>query len=167
MGLFHVIFSCLVYSALGQVQEIPITKCCPNNQIFDMNSPNHCVNKESSIESVDVTAFVENSDKPGTFLQAQLKTSKDFLIQCHDGFEVHKLKTSNNEDDNINTYLTSNGMLVVSKYGPEETFPQDKFCIDRNENNEIIAVMCDLCKEGYTCIQLCCPHGYSHQKSRL
>ena len=52
MGLFQVILFCLVYTVLGQVQEVAITKCCPYNQIFDANSPNHCVNKGKIIFTI-------------------------------------------------------------------------------------------------------------------
>jgi len=150
MGPLHVIFLCLVSFGVGQV-KIEIKKCCQNNQLLDTKNV-QCVEgnaalSDESLVAVDVTS--------GSDVDAGLiVTGNEFLTCYAAGHEVIKL---GGEDSAV---LTTEGTLIVSKYA-NGTVKQEKFCIDRNKENEVVALICNLCRQGYTCLQLCCPYGYS------
>jgi len=130
--------------------KIEIKKCCPNDQLLDAKNVQCVEEGNSPLSDASLLADVTS----GSDVDAGLVVTGNEFLTCYAaGYEVIKL----GEDSAV---LTTEGTLIVSKYA-NGMVKQDKFCIDRNKENEVVALICNLCRQGYTCLQLCCPYGYS------
>ena len=64
-----------------------------------------------------------------------------FILSCFDA-DISYPDSSAVRD----TWLTLEGSLVTSRY--EAEFDHGEFCVDTDQDERVVAVMCDACKQG-------------------
>eukprot|EP00092_Neocalanus_flemingeri_P030860 GFUD01033514.1.p1 GENE.GFUD01033514.1~~GFUD01033514.1.p1 ORF type:complete len:712 (+),score=129.88 GFUD01033514.1:89-2224(+) len=144
---------------------VTVTKCCPDKHSLDVSNPQHptCVIAADAVSPfTEIRGLVLDSNNVAQEVEIKLTqdSGKPFAIPpCSSDFEVHIIKDAASVEIR-DTWVTVNGKLVTSRY--EAEFDHGEFCVDRDiETHDIVAVMCDACKQGIPCINMCCPHGHA------
>jgi len=115
-------------------------KCCPDNEFLNLQGS--CI----STPSKHLQRYVAGFTGEGTGFPS-CRNRKTYKIFSDPG----------NVNDTDRATIDKNGELVTKGYNlPVQA---KDFCLDLREDSQEVGVACDLCKQGISCINLCCPKG--------
>jgi len=153
-----------IANRLDEPKEVAVSKCCPDHQSLNTSNPKHprCMKKQgqaSPFQEILGLDLDRENDRQVEIMLVKDKNTPVSLPDCFSEFEVHKIPDLAS-DTVHDTWITVNSKLVTSRYQAE--FDHGEFCVDTElESGNIVAVMCDACKKGIPCINMCCPNGHA------
>jgi len=134
---------------------VKVNKCCHAGQILT-RARDRCIPKSNQgpLKS-QALHFPQNNNSFGLLpiwpnisgLKIRTNVRKVAMPKCG-RTEAHPIGSK--------AWLTLEGGMVTEKY--EKEFPHGDFCLERDIDQDLVAVMCDPCQEK-VCLKLCCPHG--------